>query len=404
MWKVLIADDEPKIRQGLKNTLESFGLPIQVCAEARNGLEALEKAGEYQPDILLVDICMPKLSGIEFLQKIRDLKLDCKVIIISGFNEFSYAQQVIPLGVSSYLLKPIPEDTLRNEVMKVTESLEKERKNRNYHDLMKRQITRNSPYLRDVFFRSWLDGELSENEIRVQMELLGIHFSDVVTMVVLSVHTDLSGNTIKSEEQEEVYKASMEKKIREILGKERQIYVFLNRIRDVVGIIDGYCRETERIHEEIYQEINEIAGGRCCVQIRNCAKEELPKNHEQLLNSARKIMECRPIVSQARKYIYSHYGERELDLTQVAADIGCNPSYLSRIMKQELGISFKDYLTMMRIKQAIHLMHDSSFSLNQIAEKVGYSNQHYFSAAFKNVQGVSPSEYRRSMTQDKKGV
>ena len=217
MWKVLIADDEPKIRQGLKNTLESFGLPIQVCAEARNGLEALDKAGEYQPDILLVDICMPKLSGIEFLQKIRDLKLDCKVIIISGFNEFSYAQQVIPLGVSSYLLKPIPEDALRNEVMKVTESLEKERKSRNYNDLMKRQITRNSSYLRDVFFRSWLDGQLSESEIRVQMELLGIHFSDIVTMVVLSVHTDLSDNAIKSWEQEEVFKTSMERKIRQIL-------------------------------------------------------------------------------------------------------------------------------------------------------------------------------------------
>ena len=79
-------------------------------------------------------------------------------------------------------------------------------------------------------------------------------------MVVLSVHTDLSDNAIKSGEQEEVFKTSMERKIRQILGKERQIYVFMNHIRDVVGIIDGYCRETERIHEEIYQEINEIAG------------------------------------------------------------------------------------------------------------------------------------------------
>ena len=60
MWKILIADDEPKIRQGLKDTLENFGLPVEVCAEARNGLEALEKTKELELDILLVDICMPK--------------------------------------------------------------------------------------------------------------------------------------------------------------------------------------------------------------------------------------------------------------------------------------------------------------------------------------------------------
>ena len=71
MWNVLIADDEPKIRQGLKNTLETFDLPLCVCAEAKNGLEALEKANEYEPDSLLVDICMPKLSGIKFLEELK---------------------------------------------------------------------------------------------------------------------------------------------------------------------------------------------------------------------------------------------------------------------------------------------------------------------------------------------
>ena len=64
MWKVLIADDEPKIRQGLKETLEGFGLPVHVCAEARNGIDALNKVKEFYPDIILLDICMPRLSGI----------------------------------------------------------------------------------------------------------------------------------------------------------------------------------------------------------------------------------------------------------------------------------------------------------------------------------------------------
>ena len=68
-------------------------------------------------------------------------------------------------------------------------------------------------------------------------------------------------------------------------------------------------------------------------------------------------------------------------------------------MKQELGISFKDFLTRLRISQAVRLMEDRELSINQIAEKVGYSNQHYFSAAFKNCQGMSPSEFRKNMLQ-----
>ena len=85
--------------------------------------------------------------------------------------------------------------------------------------------------------------------------------------------------------------------------------------------------------------------------------------------------------------------------------IGCNSSYISRIMKQELGISFKDFLTRLRISQAMRLMEDRELSINQIAEKVGYSNQHYFSAAFKNCQGMSPSEFRKNMLQiDRNGL
>ena len=75
MWKVLIADDEPKIRQGLRKTLEGFSFPLEIVAEAKNGLDAFKKAKELAPDILLVDICMPKLNGIDFLRKLKELQL-----------------------------------------------------------------------------------------------------------------------------------------------------------------------------------------------------------------------------------------------------------------------------------------------------------------------------------------
>ncbi len=151
MWKVLIADDEPKIRQGLKKTLESFSMPLSVCAEAKNGMEALKKAKEQQPDILLVDICMPRLSGIQFLEELKGLSLECRVIIISGFHEFAYAKQAITLGVSHYLLKPIAEEELKSALSSVVKELEEREKSRRFMDLMRQQLFQNENYLRDVF-------------------------------------------------------------------------------------------------------------------------------------------------------------------------------------------------------------------------------------------------------------
>ncbi|MDO4276325.1 MAG: response regulator [Eubacteriales bacterium] len=400
MWKVLIADDEPKIRQGLKNTLEMFDLPVSVCAEAKNGLEALEKSRELKPDILLVDICMPKLSGIKFLEEIRKLKLECKIIIISGFNEFTYARQAITLGVSEYLLKPIAEEELRSALEEILEELKQSRKSKKFMDLMQQQMQQNGVYLRDVFFNDWVEGNLSEEERNEQMEFLDIEIPEKLLLILVSLRPEYTGKLTAGTVSEELYKITLEKVMEDLIGEYKPVYVFMSRYQDVAGVIGGYRDEIEKLNRRILDEVEKLVGGKCCVQIRSCRCGEIPKVYEEMRANARKVLECRPIVLQARKYIYANYEQRELDLTQVADAIGCNPSYLSRTMKQELGISFKDFLTKLRIGQAIQLMQNNQLSLNQIAERVGYSNQHYFSAAFKNCQGVSPSEYRRNLTQD----
>lgn len=400
MWKVLIADDEPKIRQGLRRTLETFGLPLSVCAETKNGLEALDKAKECRPDILLVDICMPRLSGIQFLEEIRKLSLDCKMLVISGFNEFSYAKQAMNLGVSDYLLKPIEEEELKTAVEKLIEELEQSRKSRRFMEMFQQQIMQNRIQLREVFFNDWVEGNLGEKETVEQMELLDIRIPSNVVIVLISVHAGYVGEGAGSSVGEAVHRMTLEEIVRSLLEKYAPVYLFGNRYQDAVALMPGYRAGVETLHQYLQEEMERQAGGRCCVQIKICQRDEVPQIYKSMCSNARKVMECRPIVLEARKYIYAHYGERDLDLTQVAYAIGCNASYLSRIMKQELGISFKDFLTMLRISRAIYLMRNNQLSLNQIAELVGYSNQHYFSAAFKNCQGVSPSEFRRNLVQD----
>ena len=94
--KLLIADDEPMIREGLRDMLESFELNVNIVGEAKNGKEALHLSKTLEPDIILTDICMPKLSGLDFIHELRQVMHNqAHIIIISGFNEFERDRQFL---------------------------------------------------------------------------------------------------------------------------------------------------------------------------------------------------------------------------------------------------------------------------------------------------------------------
>lgn len=110
--RVLVADDELNILEGLSMQLESYDLPLKVVAKASNGQQAIELFEKTCPDIVLIDINMPLFNGLECIKHFRQLQSDCKIIIISSYDNFKYAQQAIQMHVDSYLLKPIDEDEL----------------------------------------------------------------------------------------------------------------------------------------------------------------------------------------------------------------------------------------------------------------------------------------------------
>ena len=97
----------------------------------------------------------------------------------------------------------------------------------------------------------------------------------------------------------------------------------------------------------------------------------------------------------AQKFIDTNYGQAELSLEEVAAAVGISAGYLSRLLKQETGLSFIEYITRVRITNAVQLMNDPAMKIYEVAEAVGYQSQHYFSRAFKKVFGRPPVEYRK---------
>ena len=119
MYSVYIADDEMWVIVGLKKRIEKTGLPFQVVGEANNGVMALEEIEKKKPDILFTDIRLPGYNGLELLELLRKKELDTKVVLISGYAEFEYAQSAIRNGAYDYLLKPIDQDKLQTVLERI---------------------------------------------------------------------------------------------------------------------------------------------------------------------------------------------------------------------------------------------------------------------------------------------
>lgn len=124
MNRVFIADDEMWIVIGLKKMIQKSGYPFVVVGEANNGVAALEELEEKQPDILFTDIRMPGYNGLELMEKLKEKHLNMKVIFVTGYADFEYAQTALRLGAFDYLLKPITEEKLGEVLERLLEMSE----------------------------------------------------------------------------------------------------------------------------------------------------------------------------------------------------------------------------------------------------------------------------------------
>jgi two-component system response regulator YesN len=127
MHTVMIVDDEFNIRDGLVHAVPWDSIGVKVVAEARDGGEALELARTAKPDVVVTDISMDEMDGLEFAGRLLAERPRTKVIILSGYGEFSYAQKALQLRVAAYLLKPVTPEDLLNQVAEAVRSLEAEK-------------------------------------------------------------------------------------------------------------------------------------------------------------------------------------------------------------------------------------------------------------------------------------
>lgn len=139
-YKLIVADDEDKVCKLICNVIDWDVLDVEIVDTANTGYEAYDKIRKYRPDIVLTDIKMPGLDGIELIEKVKNDGIETSFVIISGFRQFEYAKSAFKFDVCDYILKPIDEKELYNTIKRVIGKIEQQSKIIYVHDSLKHEL------------------------------------------------------------------------------------------------------------------------------------------------------------------------------------------------------------------------------------------------------------------------
>ncbi|NSW90033.1 MAG: response regulator transcription factor [Firmicutes bacterium] len=538
-YKVLIVDDEYLIRQGLSEGIPWSEIGFEVSGTAANGREALAHIRETVPNVIITDVKMPVIDGIELSRIVKQEYPDIKTIILSGYGEFEYAQKAIEYNVCSYILKPLNEEDLIKLFKNIYNELEIQSK---IKSKMKESGSASGNFFNgrrdeiiDYVFMKLISRDFEE-EGQYEKDLMSVGFNTRNKYFYIAAFncSNISKNNGKKISSEELFQLSSKycKQLGyQVLYLNRVFYVVAhceNKIlrRDqeyfamgiknhientlnseyngnyVISIgIGRVCKELLNLRDSaneagialnykyysgegniiFYDEIRlnqnvsinksqieavtkELIAGilndndgllvpllkklflhisslnlldinkLCikCTQIYLSIVEEIKKEYifitalteEEFFNRIAKYEtfkdmteEFKWVVLDLKKQIkyYNQTSDRHqfilkikkhinenyhnnLTLDKLSRDFFINPSYLSKIFKDETGENLSDYILGVRMKNAERLLKTSNAKIQEVSKQVGYEDYRYFCTVFKKVMGVTPLQYRIKST------
>ena len=398
MWKLVIADDEPKIRRGIGKILTWEEFNIEIVGEAEDGESALKLIQEKNPHIILLDINMPFLNGLEILQKLNDINNKSIVIIISGYDNFFYAQKAVQFNVFDYVLKPVSKKNMEEIIVKAVNKLNEIEKENNYLEWAKEQLTENKDRREKKIFYDWFNNKLTDEQVLNEMKFFNINFGNNIEIMVIKLIEKLNISLTDNKWNDDLLEFAIANILNDnfkelnpqfIFSDEKKHIIFISKINNMLE----WVNVSNKIEAEIFKYL------KCNVIIEqaNISTGILSIKNEyiKIMDSVNKKKKFSPMVLLTIKYIEDNYYSNNLNINDIAERLEVTSSYMSKLLKKETGLSFIDYLTNIRIKKAMYIMQDPTIKIYDVAELVGYSNQYYFSRAFKKITGVSPKEHRR---------
>lgn len=254
-YKLLVVDDEVEVRKGIINKIEWDKLGYEIVAEAENGKEAFELFEKTLPDVLLTDIKMPFMDGLELTRLVKEKYPATRVIVMTGFDEFEYAHKAIKLNVCEYLLRPVGAQELSEILSKVKKQIDEEIAEKENVHALREYYRKSIPVLREKFLSSLVTTTMEKEDIvekaeNYKMDLEGNGY----IVAVASFDDNKAGNPIELEgmkdseyadlnEERALFKFALLNMVEEVVNKHNLGFAFLNEENVVILSV---CRERER--------------------------------------------------------------------------------------------------------------------------------------------------------------
>ena len=256
MYKVFLVEDEILTREGIRDNVDWHASGFEFCGEAADGEIALPLLRTSQPDVLITDIKMPFMDGLQLSKIVRERMPWVKIIILSGHDEFEYAQEALNLGVTAYLLKPVTVQKLQTVLQKLTEQLDEERKKQENLKSLQEQAEENRAALSERLLFKLLMGAVSQTEAFEKGQILGLDLMARYYLVVIS--------KIELRDRSEQYKHREYQQIQNVITalteKNPDVFVLKRDWGDLILIIKGETseyleEERDLLLDEIRQKI-----------------------------------------------------------------------------------------------------------------------------------------------------
>ena len=387
MKNILIVEDETLIRLGMKVMLNWEELGVQIVGDAANGQEALALLENRQVDIVITDIRMPVMDGMELIRICRERYPHIRFCILSSYDDFQYAREAIQLGVSDYILKPTMNvEDMKTAIGSILKSLPQDEPSLDEREQAGSQAQQE--LLKEHIFENALQQENLELRDE-EKSLFRIPFWEGGVAVGLIAPS--GGNETLKTLYHIVKDHIAAKTMDAVMMRSGVIVVFGN---DGVSEASGFQLWREELDWKAKQSL-----GASVYWDERFAQTDWGKTrraiNEMLLNVRLERNEgISETVQKALAYMAAHYQEA-IGLEQVADIVGVTPSYFSRLFKRNTGQSFIRYLSKLRFEMAKELLLNGGMTAASVGQAIGYSNPRYFTKWFKAITGHTPSEYRK---------
>lgn len=352
MYRVIIADDEPLIRAGLYYRNDWKAMGFEVAAMLEDGSDVLKFLEEQRVDVLLTDICMYQVSGLEAAAAIREKYPWMKVVLLSGYREFEYAREALRCHVYEYLLKPIDYEKLRCVFGEIRDKLD------------------------EAAHEEQLLHSFGEEEYDQVLHLTRAVAGSVMgegeeTWMAYARFKPMMRNA-PPEIREILAKRLLEQLKSRLVLKDPQLAADFERQLKAVRLSEDYDGRQPLF--ELLSRLNDELVSRSLVKPRKQAVDD-----------------C---ITKACDYISNHLGD-DFTYRDVAEFVHLSPRHFIRRFRSEMDETFTDYLIRVRIEGAMRLIEEGQMNAADISGAVGYHDDKYFQQIFKKHVGCTVREYQK---------